>query len=145
MKVSTKGRYAVRVMVDLALHNTGEYISLKEIAGRQDITVKYLEQIIGMLNRAGFLHSLRGNNGGYKLAHDPEDIKIGEILRITEGDLTLTPCLEAGGMECEKSSECVAMSFWTGLDKVIAEYVDSFTVADLMAQSQEYHWDNYVI
>ena len=145
MKVSTKGRYAVRVMLDLALHNSGEYIPLKEIAARQGITVKYLEQIIGMLNRAGFLQSLRGNNGGYRLTKAPEEYTIGSILRITEGDLRLTPCIEENGQECERSETCAAMSFWTGLDKVIADYVESYTLADLMKQAEDTNWDYYVI
>jgi Rrf2 family protein len=145
MKVSTKGRYAVRVMLDLAMHNTGEYIPLKEISARQNITVKYLEQIIGMLNRAGMLNSLRGNNGGYRLAKAPEEYTIGDVLRITEGNVSLAPCIDEGNQDCERRSGCVACSFWTGLDKVINDYIDSYTLADLMKRAEENDWDYYVI
>ncbi len=145
MKVSTKGRYAVRVMLDLAMHNTGEYIPLKEISARQNITVKYLEQIIGMLNRAGMLNSLRGNNGGYRLAKAPEEYTIGDVLRITEGNVSLAPCIEEGNEDCERRSDCAALSFWSGLDKVINDYIDSYTLADLMKNAEENDWDYYVI
>ncbi len=145
MKVSTKGRYAVRVMLDLAMHNTGEYIPLKEISTRQNITVKYLEQIIGMLNRAGMLNSLRGNNGGYRLAKAPDEYTIGDILRITEGNVSLAPCIDEGNPDCERRSDCAALSFWSGLDKVINDYIDSYTLADLMKKAEENDWDYYVI
>ena len=145
MKVSTKGGYAVRVMLDLAMHNTGEYIPLKEISARQNITVKYLEQIIGMLNRAGMLNSLRGNNGGYRLAKAPEEYTIGDVLRITEGNVSLAPCIEEGSEDCERRSDCAALSFWSGLDKVINDYIDSYTLADLMKKAEENDWDYYVI
>jgi Rrf2 family protein len=145
MKVSTKGRYAVRVMLDLAVHNTGEYIPLKEISARQNITVKYLEQIIGMLNRAGMLNSLRGNNGGYRLAKQPEEYTIGDILRITEGSVALAPCIDEGTADCERRSDCAALAFWSGLDKVINDYIDSYTLADLMKKAEETNWDYYVI
>ena len=92
MKISTKGRYALRLMLDLAQHNTGEYISLKDISGRQDITVKYLEQIVTSLTRAGFLRSQRGNNGGYRLAKNPAEYKVGDILRAMEGSLDPVNC-----------------------------------------------------
>ena len=142
MKVSTKGRYAIRVMLDLALHNTGEYIPLKDVAKRQGLTVKYLEQIISMLGRAGMVNSLRGNNGGYRLARRPEEYRIGDILRITEGEFDLVPCQESIE-NCERYETCAAMKFWSGLNEVITEYVDSWTIADLMAEDQ--NWDYYMI
>ena len=92
MKISTKGRYALRVMIDLALNSDGNFIALKEIAKRQDITVKYLEQIVALLNKAGFLETARGNSGGYKLAKEPKDYIVGDILRATEGDLAPIFC-----------------------------------------------------
>lgn len=142
MKVSTKGRYAIRVMLDLALHNTGEYIPLKDVAARQGLTVKYLEQIISMLGRAGMVTSLRGNNGGYRLSRRPEDYSLGDILRITEGEFELVPCQESYEA-CDRFESCATVKFWSGLNDVITEYVDSWTVADLMEQDQ--NWDFYQI
>lgn len=131
MKISTKGRYALRVMVDLAMNNNGNFISLKDIATRQEISNKYLEQIIAMLNKKGYLETARGNNGGYKLAKKPSEYKIGDILRATEGDLTPIYCLTEEG-KCTRKENCKTHSFWKGLDNVISEYVDSKTLEDLM-------------
>lgn len=131
MKISTKGRYALRIMVDLAMHNDGKYISLKDIAKRQEISIKYLEQIISMLNKAGFLDSARGNNGGYKLAKSPNEYIIGDILRATEGDLTPIYCLTEGG-KCSRKENCKTFIFWKGLDNIINEYVNSNTLEDLI-------------
>lgn len=137
MKVSTKGRYAIRVMLDLAMNDTGDYIPLKDISARQDITIKYMEQIIAILNRAGYLHSVRGTGGGYKLARAPKEYTLGEILRTTEGSLAPVSCLDGSTNECERAGICPTLSFWTGLDKVIQEYVDSVTLADLMEHAKE--------
>ena len=131
MKISTKGRYALRIMLDLAIHNDGKYISLKDIAKRQEISIKYLEQIIAMLNKAGFLDSARGNNGGYKLAKSPNEYIIGDILRATEGNLTPIYCLTEGG-ECSRKENCKTFSFWKGLDNIIKDYVNSNTLEDLI-------------
>ena len=131
MKISTRGRYALNIMIDLALHDNGSFISLKDIANRQGISNKYLEQIIAMLNKEGYLKTARGNNGGYKLAKKPEEYSIGDILRATEGDLAPIYCLTEEG-ECERKEECITFSFWKGLDEVINEYVDSKTLADLI-------------
>lgn len=131
MKISTKGRYALRVMIDLALNGDEKFISLKDIAERQEISNKYLEQIIAMLNKAGYLKTARGNSGGYKLAKKPNEYVIGDILRATEGDLTLTYCLTEEG-ECKRKENCKTYSFWKGLDNVINEYVNSKTLEDLM-------------
>ncbi|MDR2753831.1 MAG: RrF2 family transcriptional regulator [Oscillospiraceae bacterium] len=136
MKISTKGRYSLRVMLDLAMHNTGEYIPLKDIAGRQEITVKYLEQIISILNKTGYLRSLRGNSGGYQLARKPENYVIGDILRTAEGSLAPLSCQMEDG--CPAEGGCCAMQqFWAGLNRVIAEYVDSYTLADLVDQQKQ--------
>lgn len=132
MKVSTKGRYALRVMLDLAINNTGEYIPLKEISKRQGITVKYMEQIIPMLKRANFLKSTRGNAGGYKLSREPQDYTIGDILRAAEGSLAPVACLEDDVNQCERSRMCITLNFWMGLDKVVNDYVDSVTLQDLV-------------
>ena len=131
MKISTKGRYALRVMIDLATHDNGKYISLKEIAGRQEISNKYLEQIISLLNKAGYLETARGNTGGYKLSKKPKDYTVGDILRANEGDLAPIYCLTEEG-ECNKQKDCRTYSFWKGLDNVINEYIDSKTLADLI-------------
>ena len=131
MKISTKGRYALRVMIDLALNSNEKYISIKDIANRQEISNKYLEQIISMINKAGFLEVARGNAGGYKLAKEPNEYIIGEILRATEGELAPIYCLTDDG-ECDKQKSCKTYSFWKGLDSVINDYVNSKTLADLI-------------
>lgn len=131
MKISTKGRYALRVMIDLAINSNGNYISLKDIAARQEISNKYLEQIIAMLNKAGYLETARGNSGGYRLAKQAKEYRVGDILRATEGDLTPIYCLTEEG-ECSRKEDCKTHSFWKGLDKVINEYVDSKTLEDLI-------------
>lgn len=131
MKISTKGRYALRVMIDLALNSDGNFIALKEIAKRQDITVKYLEQIVALLNKAGFLETARGNAGGYKLAKEPKDYIVGDILRATEGDLEPIICLTEDGV-CQRKQICKTYSFWKGLDDVINDYIDSKTLEDLL-------------
>ncbi len=131
MKISTKGRYALRVMIDLALNSNENFIALKEIAKRQDITVKYLEQIVALLNKAGFLETARGNAGGYKLAKEPKDYIVGDILRATEGDLAPIICLTEDGV-CQRKQICKTYSFWKGLDDVINDYIDSKTLEDLL-------------
>lgn len=130
MKISTKGRYALRVMIDLAVNDKGDYVSLKDISNRQEVSLKYLEQIMAMLNKAGYVKSTRGNNGGYRLAKSPEEYKVGDILRKTEGDLAPIACVN--GEECCKRENCKTFKFWQGLDNVINEYVDSKTLADLI-------------
>ena len=130
MKISTKGRYALRVMIDLAVNDKGDYVSLKDISNRQEVSLKYLEQIMAMLNRAGYVKSTRGINGGYRLAKSPEEYKVGDILRKTEGDLAPIACVN--GEECGKRENCKTFKFWQGLDNVINEYVDSKTLADLI-------------
>ncbi len=135
MRISTKGRYALRVMIDLAVNDKGEFIALKDISARQNITIKYLEQIVTVLNKAGFLRSMRGNNGGHRLARAPKDYVVGDILRVMEGNLSPVECAakESGG-ECPLSDNCVTLSFWQGLDKVVNDYVDKFTLEDLVVQ-----------
>ena len=131
MKISTKGRYALRVMIDLAINSNGKYISLKDIADRQGISNKYLEQIIALLNKAGYLEAARGYTGGYKLSKEPKQYIVGDILRATEGDLAPIYCLTEDG-ECDKQKQCKTYSFWQGLDNVITEYIDSKTLEDLI-------------
>ncbi|NLP27143.1 MAG: Rrf2 family transcriptional regulator [Clostridiales bacterium] len=131
MKISTKGRYALRLMIDLAQHNTDSYIALKEIAIRQNISIKYLEQIINVLCKSGFLKSLRGSQGGYKLARQPLEYTVGEILRVIEGELVPVACLQDDTNQCERCDICETIGFWNGLYDVINNYVDNTTLHDL--------------
>ena len=132
MKISTKGRYALRMMLDIAERDTGEFIAIKEISERQGISVKYLEQIVTSLTRAGLLRSGRGPQGGYTLTKRPEQYTAGEILRAIEGKLAPVACLEGEINPCERSSICKTLHFWKGLNNVINEYVDSVTLQDLI-------------
>ena len=136
LKISTKGRYALRVMIDLAQHREEGLIPLHEIAQRQGITVKYLEQIISLLGRAGFLQSVRGKSGGYRLVREPEEYTVGEILRATEGKLAPTICLELGPELCERQGTCPARGFWTEFYDTINRFLDSKTLRDLMPEEQ---------
>ena len=131
MKISTKDRYALRLMIDLAQYNTGEYIALKDISRRQAISIKYLEQIVSLLTKAGLLKSVRGPQGGYKLRKAPTDYTVGEILRITEGSLAPVACLEQPEEECDRASSCVTREFWQGLYRTINDYVDKVTLEEL--------------
>ena len=144
MKISTKGRYALRLMLDLAVYNTGEPISLKDIAKRQEISEKYLEQIISLLNKGGFVRSVRGAQGGYLLNRDPKDYKGGEILRITEGDLAPVACLDQNSMECEKRTGCATVRLWQMIDDAVSSVVDKVTLQDLLDWSADAA-DTYVI
>lgn len=136
MKISTKGRYALRLMLDLALNDTGENIALKTIAKRQNISGKYLEQIIGILVKAGFVKSVRGSSGGYRLAKRPEEYTVGDILRLTEGSLAPVSCVEDGVEECPKADSCVTMTVWRELNDAINGVVDHITLADLVERSE---------
>lgn len=131
MKISTKGRYALRVMIDIAINSNNEYVSVKDIAVRQDISKKYLEQIMTMLSKAKLIETTRGNIGGYKLTKQPREYKIGDILRATEGDLAPLACLTDNNY-CNRKENCKTHSFWAGLDNVINEYIDSKTLEDLI-------------
>ena len=132
MLVSTKGRYALRVMIDLAEHQTDGFIPLKVIAERQDISEKYLESIIKLLVKAKLLNGLRGKGGGYQLTKAPEQYTAGSILRATEDSMAPVSCLEPGSDACPRAAECRTLSLWRGLDKVINDYLDHYTLADLM-------------
>ena len=143
MLISTKGRYALRVMIDLAEHQRDGYIPLKEVAQRQNISEKYLETIIKLLVKANILSGLRGKGGGYKLTKVPDQYTVGTILRLTEDSLAPVACLEPGASACAKAAECRTLDMWQGLDKVINEYLDGITVADLMQCGTA--GDDYVI
>ena len=137
MKISTKGRYALRLMIDVAVHGGEEFVSLKDVAARQGISMKYLEQIAGLLGKAGFLRSGRGALGGYRLTKAPEEYTLGSILRLTEGNLAPVACLETEENACERSGVCPTLDFWTGLYAAVNEYVDRFTLADLVREELE--------
>ena len=132
LKISTKGRYALRLMVDLAQNNNGEFISLKDVAGRQDVSMKYLEQIVSQLTRAGYLHSVRGPLGGYKLVREPAGYTVAEVLRVTEGNLAPVACLELERNLCARSENCLTLPVWEGLYRGIARYLESITLQDII-------------
>ncbi|MDO5388626.1 MAG: Rrf2 family transcriptional regulator [Clostridia bacterium] len=145
MKISTKGRYALRLMLDLAINNTGEFIPLKTVSERQDISVKYLEQIITVLVKAGFVKGLRGSKGGYKLAKKPEDYTVGMILRLTEGSLAPVACLEDSVNTCERANDCITLELWRDLYNAINNVVDNITLADLIERYNDKIGNDYSI
>ena len=132
MRISTKGRYALRLMLDLALHNTGMPVRIKEIASRQEISDKYLEQIVAVLNKAGYVRSVRGPHGGYLLTRKPEEYTVGMILRLTEGSLAPVECLDSQAGACEKSDDCVTVLVYRKMNEAVNEVIDHITLADLM-------------
>lgn len=136
MMISTKGRYALRVMIDLAEQQRAEYVPLKEIAARQEISQKYLESIMVILSKNNFIEALHGKGGGYRLNREPKDYKVGDILRLTEGTLVPVACLDDGAKPCEKTAECRMLPVWENLYKVINDYLDSVTLADLLGDEQ---------
>ncbi len=137
MKISTKGRYAVRLMIDIAKHSNGGNVSIKDVAERQDISLKYLEQIVNMLSKKGYLKSQRGSQGGYKMTRSPEEYTVGDILRVTEGDMAPVSCLEGGGINCPKAAACPTVGFWQGLYKIVNDYIDGTTIADLAREHEK--------
>ena len=156
MMISTKGRYALRVLIDMAEHQTDGYIPLKEIAKRQEISEKYLESIVKSLVKGGVVEGMRGKGGGYRLCKSPDQfnsqnfgfIKLpdqfttGQILRLMEGSLAPVACLEAGSSPCDRAGECRTLSLWAGLNDVINKYLDQYTLADLLREDGDY---DYVI
>lgn len=142
MKISTRGRYALRFMIDLAQHNNGGYTALKDISVRQEISIKYLEQITSLLSKFGLVISERGPQGGYKLARKPDEYNVGEILRITEGNLAPVACLDGTENTCEKHDICKTLPLWEGLQRVVNEYLDGVSLEDLV--HQEFGEDNYM-
>lgn len=132
MMVSTKGRYALTVMVDLARQAGDDYVSLADIAEKEKLSMKYLESIISILNKGGMLNSARGKNGGYKLARKPCEYNISEILLLTEGSLAPVNCIMQDGVQCEKAANCSTLPLWAGLDKVIETYLGGITLQDIL-------------
>lgn len=145
MKISTKGRYALRMMIDLAEHQNCGFIALKDIADRQNISKKYLEQIIPIFNKSDILKTTRGSQGGYMLSKSPDKYTVGEILRLTEGSLAPVDCLNQDPIECERSGECATLPIWQGLNRVINEYLDSITLQDILDQQRERYMNDYII
>lgn len=132
MKISTKGRYALRMLVDLAQNQGDGFVSLKDIAQRQDISKKYLEQIVSMLNKPDILNTNRGYQGGYRLAKKPEEYTVGDILRITEGGIAPVACLDSKYVQCDRADSCITLPIWQGLNKVICDYLDGVTLQDII-------------
>lgn len=132
MIISTRGRYALRVMIDLAENGNGEYIAMKKIAERQGISLKYLEQILPVLTQNKIVEGVHGKGGGYRLTREPKEYKVGEILRLTEGDLAPVTCLEYGAEPCEKREQCRTLPLWMKLHDVIEDYLDSITLEDIL-------------
>ena len=137
MKISTKGRYALRLLLELALHDQGETTALKTLANRQEISEKYAEQIIGILTKAGYVKSVRGSSGGYYLSKDPKDYTVGDILRLTEGSLSPVSCVECCEEACNKMDDCVTITVWQELSEAINRVVDGVTLADLVQRRRE--------
>ncbi len=142
MKISTRGRYALRLMMDIAMHDNGEPVRIKDIARRQEVSEKYLEQIIAILNKAGFVRSIRGPKGGYTLSKKPEEYTAGMILRLTEGSLAPVSCLEMDVNDCPRQNQCATLELYKRIDNAVHQVVDNVTLADLvdwqMAKSDFY-------
>ena len=145
MKISTKGRYSLRMLLDLAMHQSEGFVALKDVAERQNISKKYLEQIVPLLNKAGLLRTNRGYQGGYMLSKPASQYTVGEILRLTEGSLAPVACLEYEVNECPKVDECLTLNMWKGLYKVITDYLDGITLQDLIDNNPAIVGNDYCI
>lgn len=144
MKISTKGRYALRLMLDVAKYGEEGPVRVKETAKRQEISVKYLEQIISILTKAGFVRSTRGPQGGYQLAKAPEEYTVGMILKLTEGSLAPVECLVTPENLCSRAEDCVTLRIWQELNEAIESVVEKYTIADLLEWEKE-RGNNYII
>lgn len=140
--ISTRGRYSLRILLDLAEHNTGDYIPLKDVASRQEISLKYIERILPVLKESGLIDSQHGKGGGYRLTKDPDQYTLWEILNATEGDLAPVACLKNGSKPCDRAAECRTLAVWENYYKLTIDYFSGITLADLMNQKSP---DNYVI
>lgn len=145
MKISTKGRYALRMMIDLAQNQGDGYVSLKDIANRQEISKKYLEQIVAILNKPDVLRTNRGYQGGYRLAKSANEYTVGDILRLTEGGLAPVSCLDNSPIMCDRAEDCITLPIWKGLYKVISEYLDSITLQDIVDRNSDISNFDYII
>ena len=132
MMISSRGRYCLRVMIDLAEHQGEGYIPMKDVAKRQGISLKYMEKILPVLVKNNIVEGLQGKTGGYRLTRKPEEYTLGEILRLTEGSLAPVACLECGVVPCDRAAQCKTLPVWTELDRIVNNYLDSVTIADLL-------------
>ena len=137
MMISTRGRYALRVLADLAEQPGGSYITLREIAERQEISEKYLESIVKLLVKAGLLDALRGKGGGYRLGRDPSEITVLEALHAAEGPLAPVACLEEGGKTCPRAGQCRTLPLWQGLDELVSSYLSRYTIRDIASPNPD--------
>ena len=137
MMISTKGRYALRVMIDLAEHCNGEYIPMKDVVKRQQVSQKYVERIMTMLSKANFVEAVHGKAGGYRLNRSPDEYIVGDILRLTEGSLAPVACLDCDAEECERADQCRTLPMWKELNSRITDFFDGITIADLMKKDIE--------
>ena len=140
--ISTKGRYSIRVLLDLAEHRSGDFIPMKEVAARQDISLKYIERLMPVLKSAGLVESVHGIGGGYRLTREPEDYTLWEILELAEGDLAPVSCLQKDARPCPRAAECKTLPLWKNYYELTKDYFSRITLADLMRETTEY---NYVI
>lgn len=140
--ISTRGRYALRVMIDLAEHGGGDFVPMKEVAARQEISLKYIERIMPLLTKENLVEGQHGKGGGYRLCRPPEDYSVGEILRITEGGLAPVACLECGAKPCPRAAECRTLPMWKKYYAMTNEFFDGISIADLMKNGASY---DYVI
>ena len=140
--ISTKGRYSIRILLDLAIHRNGEYIPMKDVAERQGISLKYIERILPVLKENRLIDSVHGKGGGYKLTREPDQYTLWEILRLTEGDLAPVACLKDGAPSCDKAAECRTLPVWKNYYKMTVDYFSGITLADLMDVDLS---ENYVI
>lgn len=133
--ISTRGRYALRVMIDLAEHSDGNYIPMKDVAKRQELSLKYIERIVPVLSKNAFVEGVQGKGGGYRLTKRPEEYKVGDILRLAEGDLAPVACLECGAEPCVRAETCPTLPMWTEFHKLVNDYFDGITLADLLKKT----------
>lgn len=142
MMISTKGRYALRVLLDLAENDSGGYIPMKDVANRQELSLKYIERIMPVLTKSALVEGVHGKGGGYRLTKSPQDYKVGDILRLAEGDLAPVACLECDAKPCTRAGECRTLPMWREFHKMVNDYFDGVTLADLMKEQVA---DNYSI
>ena len=131
--ISTRGRYSLRIMLDLAERPQGLYTPLKDVAARQEMSLKYIEKILPLLTKAGFIEGVHGRGGGYRLCRAPEEISVGEVLRVTEGELAPVSCLESGAKPCERAAYCKTLSMWQAYHRLTQEFFDGISLAQLLS------------
>ena len=143
--ISTKGRYALRLMIDIASYSNGSPVTLKDVSKRQEVSIKYLEQVVSLLTRSGLLISVRGNNGGYRLSKNAKDYTAGEILKAAEGTLAPVACLQCETVNCDRAEVCSTIDFWKGFNNVINDYVNNISLEELANKEKEKIGNDYSI